>query len=110
MDYDSSSVNLRLLPSLTIDRASELKAEITKALEASDLVLLDFSHVEELDLACLQLIYAARSTAKTAGKHIVLVGLPSPHATKRLVAAGFLRSNPGADSTGAGPASVERYF
>jgi anti-anti-sigma regulatory factor len=97
MDHDSSPVIVHLLPALTIDRAFELKAEITKALEASDLVHLDFSHVEELDLACLQLIYAARSTAKTTGKRIGLVGLPSPHATKRLAAAGFLHPNPGTD-------------
>ncbi|MGO8694520.1 MAG: STAS domain-containing protein [Rectinemataceae bacterium] len=98
MNHGASPEVLSLVPSLTIDKAAELKTKISKALEGSDLIHLELSKVEDLDLACLQLIYAARSAARAAGKRIVLVGNPSPHVMKRLAAAGFLRSNPGAEA------------
>ena len=92
MSSDSHPAILHLLPTLSIDRAAEFKAQLVEAFSASDDVILDFSPVEEIDLACLQLVYAARSTAGAAGKRLAFSGMPSPHVMARLSAAGFLRA------------------
>jgi anti-anti-sigma regulatory factor len=76
---------------LTVDRASALKAEIAGALEESDNVLLSISLVEELDLACLQVFYAARAEAAAAGKELHFLGSVPSKVAKRLAASGFLR-------------------
>ncbi len=54
---------LNLQGTLTVDRAQGLKAELSEALSANDVVLLSLSLVEELDLACLQVFYAAKTEA-----------------------------------------------
>lgn len=94
MQPDSPASTLELAASLTIDRAAELRAQLTEVLAASGRVILDFSRVEEVDLACLQVIFAARSSARASGKSLGFSGLPSPAAMSRLAAAGFLRPGP----------------
>jgi len=95
MARDSTPLVLNLDSSLTIDHASELKREISSALSNSALVHLNFSGVEELDLACLQVLFAARATARAGDKGLVFTGLPSERVRKRLRAGGFLRSGNG---------------
>ncbi|HUW40701.1 MAG TPA: STAS domain-containing protein [Rectinemataceae bacterium] len=94
MSSDSPPAVIHLFPTLSIDRAAEFKDQLVEALAASDSVILDFSLVEEIDLACLQLVYAVRSSAREAGKKLALSSLPSPHVLARLAAAGFLRADP----------------
>jgi len=93
MSSDSPPVILHLLPKLSIDRAAEFKSQLVEAFSDSDNVILDFSPVEEIDLACLQLVYAARLTGRAAGKSLTLSGMPFPHVVARLFAAGFLRAD-----------------
>jgi anti-anti-sigma regulatory factor len=81
--------------SLTIDRASALKAEIGEALGLSDNVLLSLSLVEDLDLACLQVFYAAKASAVAAGKELHFLGSVPSRVSGRLAACGFLRGTPG---------------
>ncbi len=76
---------------LTIDRSSELKAEISDALGSCDNVLISISLVEELDLACLQVFYAAKAEALAAGKELHFLGSVPSRVAKRLAASGFLR-------------------
>jgi anti-anti-sigma regulatory factor len=76
---------------LTIERSSALKAEIAEALEGHDNVLLSISLVEELDLACLQVLYAAKAEAAALGKELHFLGSVPSRVTNRLTACGFLR-------------------
>lgn len=81
---------IHLLGSLLVDRAASLKEEISEALEGSDNVLLGVSQVEDLDLACLQVLYAAKKSAASAGKELHFLGSVPSRLSKRLVACGFL--------------------
>jgi anti-anti-sigma regulatory factor len=65
------------------------------ALEKSRKVIVDLSHVEELDLACLQVLYAARRAAQASGGELHFSGTVSPRIAKRLSAAGVLSGTPG---------------
>lgn len=97
MSQNSSGASVVLNPSgaLIIDRASAFRNELSDALRSSRHITLDLSHVEELDLACLQVLYAARRAAIAAGKELHLSGTISPRVTKRLSAVGLLSGTPG---------------
>jgi len=82
---------VNLQGSLTVDRAVTLKAEISEAISNYDNVLLSISLVEEIDLACLQVFYSAKASAKAAGKEMHFLGSVPSRVLKRLVACGFLR-------------------
>ena len=77
--------------SLTVDRANALKDEIGEALKGSENVLVSLSLVEDLDLACLQVFYAAKASAVAAGKELHFLGSVPTRVSGRLAACGFLR-------------------
>jgi anti-anti-sigma regulatory factor len=79
---------------LTVDRAAALKEELSAALEGSEIVLISLSLVGEIDLSCLQVIYAARVKAKAKGKSLRFIGSVPTQVAKRLAACGFLRGIP----------------
>jgi anti-anti-sigma regulatory factor len=76
--------------SLSVERASSLKEELSAALAEGDKVLVDVSSIEELDLACLQVLYAANLSAKAAGKELHFSGALPSSIAKRLSSCGFL--------------------
>ncbi|HTX72118.1 MAG TPA: STAS domain-containing protein [Rectinemataceae bacterium] len=80
---------------LTIDHAADLRDRIGAALAASATVHLDFRAVDEIDLACLQILCAARSSARAKGKSLVFVGRPSERVIRRLSASGFIQEASG---------------
>lgn len=79
---------------LYTDRAAALKKELEEALAGSGPVLVSLSLVEDIDLACLQVLYAARRSAKALGREFHFVGSIPSRLCKRLCAAGFLRGHP----------------
>jgi anti-anti-sigma regulatory factor len=85
---------VNLSGSLTVDRAAALKEELSATLEGDDNVLLSLSLVEEIDLSCLQVIYAANAKAKATGKILHFVGSVPVQVAKRLSACGFLHGAP----------------
>ncbi len=93
MEQDSSQRTLRLSGALTIDRAASLKAELAVALSESQEVLADLSAIVDLDLACLQIFYAARKQAVSGGKAFHFVGSVPSRVVRRLSASGFLRGD-----------------
>jgi anti-anti-sigma regulatory factor len=76
---------------LSVDRASALKEELVAALANGGNVLVDLSSIEELDLSCLQVLYAAGLSAKAAGKELHFAGAIPSAVAKRLSSCGFLR-------------------
>lgn len=84
---------LNLSGSLLIDRAASLKKELVAALDDSSHVLVSLSLVEDLDLSCLQVFYAARRTAIASGKEFHFIGTIPSRIAKRLMASGFLRGS-----------------
>lgn len=86
-----AAVDIKPTGALVIDRASTLKAEIAAALDSSADIVVDLSLVEELDLSCLQILYAARRAALKAGKQFHFAGKVQQRVAKRLVAVGILR-------------------
>lgn len=83
---------VKLSGALGIDRAAALQAELSSALAGADKLLLDLSSVDDIDLAALQILYAARRSAKAQSKELHLSGGLPPKLVKRLVASGFLRA------------------
>jgi anti-anti-sigma factor len=90
MQHDSAPMIVNLSGALTIERASALRDEISTALAKADNVLLSLSLVEELDLACLQVFYAAKKSASSRGKELHFVGTVPSRVVKRLAACGLL--------------------
>jgi anti-anti-sigma regulatory factor len=91
MNPGQSPKILNLSGSLSIDRASPLRDELIAAIGESDSVILDLSEVEEIDLACLQVIYAAKAFARAEDKRLHFVGSIPARIAQRLVSCGFLR-------------------
>jgi Anti-anti-sigma regulatory factor (antagonist of anti-sigma factor) len=91
MEADEGPRLVKLGASLTIDKAAVLKDELSAALSDSERVLLDVSAIEELDLSCLQVLYAAKAQAKEMGRTLHLSGQGSDKILSRLSACGFLR-------------------
>jgi anti-anti-sigma regulatory factor len=90
MQAGNMPVELSLGASLTVERATPLRDEIVAALAGSDNVHIDFSSVEELNLSCLQVLYAALLSAKSAGKQIHFTGTLSRRVSERLKSCGIL--------------------
>jgi anti-anti-sigma regulatory factor len=90
MEAGQSPKIVNLHGSLTVEGAAALKGEIAAALSESDNVLLSVSLVEDLDLACLQVIYSAKAQATASGKELHFLGSVPSRISKRLVACGFL--------------------
>ena len=57
---------------LTIEHVEEIKALLLKALEEVKHVQIELKDVEEIDLACLQLFFAARNSASKKAKTVSL--------------------------------------
>lgn len=91
MQAGQSPMIINLHGALTVERSEALKDEIAAALEGHDNILLSISLVEELDLACLQIFYAAKAQAEAEGKELHFLGSVPSRVTKRLAACGFLR-------------------
>jgi anti-anti-sigma regulatory factor len=92
MYAQSSPEAVKLHGALTVEHAARLKSEIAEALAGRENVLLNFSQVEDLDLACLQVLYSAKASAAAAGKELHFLGSIPPRVSERLVSCGILRS------------------
>jgi anti-anti-sigma regulatory factor len=84
---------VKLSGSLSIERASTLKDELSAALALSDTLVLDVASVEDFGLSCLQVLYSASASAKSAGKRLHFVGSLPSSAAGRLAACGFLKGS-----------------
>ncbi|HUX40994.1 MAG TPA: STAS domain-containing protein [Rectinemataceae bacterium] len=86
----------RLSPqgNLGIEKASSLRAEILDGFSGGAPVEFDFSGIGDLDLPCLQVLYAARREAIERDLHFRLSGSVSPRIARRLKASGFVNALP----------------
>lgn len=73
-----------LAGNLTLARSLAVKEELERALEGSP-VIISFGEVENVDLAFLQVLCAARRTASRDGKEIVFRGETVPSVIAELV-------------------------
>ena len=91
MQDGQSPTIINLHGTLSVERSSSLKDELGQALEEQDTVLISISLVEEIDLACLQVFYAAKAQAAAEGKELRFIGSVPSRVTARLATCGFLR-------------------
>jgi anti-anti-sigma regulatory factor len=82
---------ISLKGSLLVDRAKEIKETLSKALQQSDSVLVDLSSAADIDLACIQTLYAAKRTAEKKGISFSFTLSIPEHIMKKLTKSGFLR-------------------
>ena len=90
MPAEKTPVVLNLGAVLNVERAVALRDDIAAAMNGDDIVDISFSAVEELDLSCLQVLFAALAYAKVSGKELRFVGALSRRVSERLKACGFL--------------------
>ena len=67
---------IKLEPEINVKKIKELHAAILDEFKSGDEVLMDFTDVERVDLAVVQVILAAGRAAKAAGKTVKLKSVP----------------------------------
>jgi anti-anti-sigma factor len=95
MEHNSTPMIVNLSGILAIERAATLKDELSAELDASDDVLISLSLVEDIDLSCLQVFYAAKKSAVARGKQLHFIGSIQPRVVKRLAGCGLFRGTSG---------------
>jgi ABC-type transporter Mla MlaB component len=73
MNKDNDIIRLRLEGALTISRAAELRGILLQSLDRSGTVEIDLDKIEEIDLACLQILCSAHRTAVRDGKSLSII-------------------------------------
>ncbi len=76
---------IKLLGSYGLERAQELAKQLKAALAPHAMLELDLSGLTELDLSAVQLLYAAKKSAKAGGGDLLLVGTINPSLAARLL-------------------------
>ncbi len=77
-----------------IASCNELRVQLLQAFDTADPVLLNFSHIERIDLSFVQILYAAVREAGIRGVGFRLNGEVSKEVGEYLVAGGFCKEAP----------------
>ena len=78
-----------LRDSLTTATSEETHRTLASALNAADAIVIDCTEASEVDVSFLQILYAARRSAESAGKRIALSAPPSGPLDEALRRCGF---------------------
>ncbi|MFP4302360.1 MAG: STAS domain-containing protein [Spirochaetaceae bacterium] len=78
---------------IRVQRAEEIRAELQDALTTHEQVFLNVSHVSDIDLSFVHLLYAARRFAKKKNRTFRLTGTFQETVVRRLQTGGFLAGN-----------------
>ena len=92
MEQDLQVVSLEGDAGVTSVQA--VKKRFTEALDSSAKVLVNLSHVSGIDLAGVQLLYAAKREAHSRGVEFHLTGTVSDAVREALEAGGFVQQAP----------------
>jgi ABC-type transporter Mla MlaB component len=80
---------LNLYDELTVQNADEFRTILNESLEAADILTINTEYVTEIDLSCLQLLYAAHKSAVYREKTVTLDHGPSRVVEDALLQAGY---------------------
>lgn len=78
---------------IRVQRAEEIRQELKKAITSHEQVFLNVSHISDIDLSFLHLLYAAKRFAKKKKKVFHLTGTFQETVLRRLQIGGFLEGN-----------------
>jgi anti-anti-sigma factor len=78
----------------TIAEAASMRDRLSEALDGAEKVLVNLSHITRMDLAGIQVLYAARRAATERGVALHLTGTVSDAAREALEAGGFVKQAP----------------
>lgn len=78
---------------ISVQRAEEVRKELKDSLTSHEQVFLNISHVSDIDLSFVHLLYAARRFAKKKKKVFRLTGTFQETVLKRLQIGGFVEGN-----------------
>ena len=73
-EKEGKTRELVLQGALVIQRVTEVKDELKKALDEVDTLMVNFTETSEVDLSCLQLLCSAHRTAVGLNKTLLRVG------------------------------------
>jgi anti-anti-sigma regulatory factor len=82
---------LSLEGSMTVDRCEDVKKQITDLLGTHGQVILNLNRVERIDLAFVQVMYAAKREAEELGKELHLHGSLQKEVSDTFLYAGLTR-------------------
>ncbi len=92
MEQDLQVVSLE--GGATIAEADALRVRLSEAVESTSKVLINLSHVTRMDLAGIQVLYAARKSATAHGVAFHLTGTVSDAVREAFEAGGFVKQAP----------------
>lgn len=78
---------------IRVQRAEEIRQELKGSITSYEQVFLNVSHISDVDLSFIHLLYAARRFAKKKKKVFRLTGTFQDTVLKRLQMGGFLEGN-----------------
>jgi anti-anti-sigma factor len=91
VDKSGRKGTLKLKGMLTISQAEDLKKALVKALKKVTELEVDLQKVDEIDIACLQLLCAAHKTASKSNKKLVLGNDISDEIIHDIMSSGYFR-------------------
>jgi anti-anti-sigma factor len=86
-------LSIRLSGSVDISEAAELKRLLLETLDSEMGLYMDVSALESIDVTVVQLLWAAKCQAMTAGRQFRIDGPLNPEIESRLQQAGIAMSN-----------------
>lgn len=78
----------------TVETAADAAAKVRKALEENEQVLLNLSHVEQIDASFVHILYAAAAEAEKSGVRFGLTGTLRPAVRASFEIGGFCDTAP----------------
>ena len=78
---------------IRVQRAEEIRQELRKAITSHEQVFLNVSHVTDIDLSFVHLLYAAKRFARKKKKLFRLTGTFQETVLRRLQTGGFVEGN-----------------
>jgi anti-anti-sigma regulatory factor len=84
------TITVEVAPSITVRSAGVFRQALLDGLEADDQIDLDLAEVTDVDLSFIQMLHAARETARRSGKAVRLCQPASGAVVALLDRAGFL--------------------
>lgn len=87
----TDGVELKVSGSFTIENSADMREALMEAFSKGDLVTIDLTDVEAIDVSGLQMLCAAHRTSLGHDKRLVVVGSLQPNVKKSAEIAGYYR-------------------
>lgn len=77
----------------------QIKCDLVAAIDSAQRICIDTKALTAIDVACLQLLHAARLSAMSKGKELVIHSNPAEAFTRQIVRAGLIQGQDGGNKS-----------